>query len=692
MRGRGRDSKVGFSRGSGRGGGFTPRGRGNHSTTPPKPSKVPAFPVVSRTPSAAPAERAYPKHQAQYHGSADDEAPPAAVSARRGREDEDNDFPAVAHPSTVRGRGGAGRGGDSRRGRGFCRGGAPTARRATEADDATATLQQQKPTHVVTTVTADGTELPKRLNNKVFIDGLPYSYDEPGKPSLEDEVMQFATAWKVGKPLRLIKRPGQGFGFLVFNSPHSVPTAVRVLNGRKFLGRALRVEEPKPRDMERLMDVAGMKDIGKSSFQRQVLLTDLAKVSQPEIICEVLRDVAPQLEKKLETIKMTSKNRKAFLTFEDDADVDPAVTFLDGFHLLGRRIGAARAAAPGSTPYSRVPAPSTSRFGSSGASATSRFGSSGAPATSNSGGHATEAEEEETVVPLGVEATAAKASLKKATRIVQASNVTGKTEKYNLLDDGAANIFVGNLSDHITSEQLRDHLSPAGKILECELIVHPETHLSTGIAHVRYALPAYAAYAQQRFHGSRLRGCVLRVDRGGESSVPLASEQPAAAEEEDDYDEDAFIAKRYGVKDKKAFFKGTSLAKEVGAGCDDETDEEVKKMPTRCKKSVRTESQSVKGSATKRTKKEAAPSKKARILNCTIGADMDADDDDGADFVFGGKVPLAGADADDSDDEHFFDVDDVHVPSANKKGGASSAKKGWTPVAPKLRKGKKGKK
>ena len=66
-----------------------------------------------------------------------------------------------------------------------------------------------------------------------------------------------------------------------------------MLNGRKFLGRALRVEEPKPKDLEKMKDVGGMKDMGKDSFTRQVLLTDLAKVAQPEIIREVLCDVAP---------------------------------------------------------------------------------------------------------------------------------------------------------------------------------------------------------------------------------------------------------------------------------------------------------------------------------------------------------------------------------------------------------------
>ncbi|KPA80380.1 putative RNA-binding protein [Leptomonas pyrrhocoris] len=601
-------------------------------------------PAATSAPRRSSLKGATADHHHQHHRSGeDDDAPPVAVSARRSggaaAAAEEEGHAGFVPPSSARGgggedrgrghdrglsrgrgsfrggrgdggfrvgRGGAvGRGADrnfrggrggayaQQRGRGgFARGGG--APRHDDDGNAEEDAREEKksdgPTRVITTVTDSGTELPRKLNTKVFLDGLPYTYTpEPGKPTLEEEVLQFAAAWKVGKPLRLIKKPGQGFGFLVLQSPNSVATAVRVLNGRKFLGRALRVEEPKPKDLEKMKDIGGMKDMGKDSFTRQVLLTDLAKVAQPEIIREVLRDVAPQLEKKLEAIKMTSQNRKAFLTFESETDVAPAITFLDGFHLLGRRISAAQAAAPGSLPFSHG-GTGPSRGGLAAAAAAA----GGASASKNPAAvasHEVDEEEELTVVPLGMApvkssaapstSTPSSAAVRRRENAVQAtaasasgagSNVTGRTEKYNLLDDGPKDIYVGNVGEDVTESQLRQHFTPCGAIRKCEILVHPETHLSTGIAHIEFAVPAYAAYALDRYHGSRLRGCVLRVDRGDAASVPLAAELPPA-EAEDDYDEDAFM-ERYGVKDKKTFFRGTSVAAEMGAAPDFEEEEE----------------------------------------------------------------------------------------------------------------------
>ncbi|TPP50838.1 RNA recognition motif family protein [Leishmania donovani] len=611
--GRGRGSFQ--SRGGGRHAGGSNHGRGGaaataHKSAPArvKRSVVPAFPVVSR--GGEPAEPTTPDE-----GESGGFIPPGSQKQQRGR---GRGVDRVGHgrfneSGGARGRGGEGglrrdrggfRGGVSAssacafssRGRGRGRGGSPysphrgghdssASHHGEEEHDSNEeagfdsnTAKSGPRTRVITTVTANGTELPKKLNTKVFVDGLPYTYAaEPGKPTLEEEVLQFASAWKVGKPLRLIKKPGQGFGFLVLQSPNSVSTAVRVLNGRKFLGRTLRVEEPKPKDLERTKDIGGMKDLGKDSFTRQVLLTDLAKVTQPEIIREVLRDVAPQLEKKLEAIKMTSQNRKAFLTFATEAEVTPAITFLDGFHLLGRRISATKAAAPGSLPYShgatRTPRAAGGLAGKSTAVAS--------PAASGSAAAEADDEEELTVMPLGLEPSkVASAAARRCSRAENVSasatgtgsNVTGRTEKYNLLDDGPKDIYVGNVGEDVTEATLRQHFAPCGAIRKCEILVHPETHLSTGIAHIEFALPAYAAYAQERYHGSRLRGCVLRVDRGETASAPLVAELPPE-EAEEDYDEDAYM-ERYGVKDKRKYFKGTSVAAEMGAdpNVDDDDD------------------------------------------------------------------------------------------------------------------------
>ncbi|EKF98427.1 nuclear cap binding protein, putative [Trypanosoma cruzi] len=486
-----------------------------------------------------------------------------------------------------------------------------------------------KQRHVKTMLTEEGTELPKKLNNKVFIDGLPYEHKAtPGSSTLEEELMQFVAAWKVGKPVRLIKREGQGFGFLVFHSPHSVDVAVRVLNGRKFLGRKLRVEVPKPKDMT-TNDVDISLDAGKSSFARQVLLSDLAKITQPEIVREILRDVAPQLEKRLESIKMTSRNRKAFLTFLSADDVEPAVRFLDGFSMLGRRITAARAAAPGSLPYTKSPGHVLSHK------------RSGASADEESRGEAMhagilhgDADEEECgqpVLPLGVvNPPAAQQEARRAGRNVakelKPSNITGVTEKYNLLEEGPAEVFVGNLGEEITEEQLRCHFSVCGRILSCDLIVNKSTSLPTGIARILFSLPAYASYAQKHLHGSCLHGHVIRVDRGEEPSAPLASDL-APHDGEDVVDEDGYMA-HYGVKDKAAYFKGTSLEER----CDGRN-------------------------KSKRARETAVDTKKKRRKTKDEA------------FKSSGFISAGGSDDDDEEEEErFHDVDKVIVPVTASSG------------------------
>ncbi|KAG5497259.1 hypothetical protein JIQ42_03742 [Leishmania sp. Namibia] len=698
------------SRGGGRGAGVGSQRHGGtvaaaHKSAPApvKRSVVPAFPVISRGAALAAPTKPTGCYDSQQRGQRgqkrqgslsvhDDDAPPVAVSARRGpaaeAEGESSGFippisqqqrgrvgsrgaASASSPSTPssRGRGCGGSPYLSRRG--AHQTGASSHEEEHGSDEETAresnAAKSGGRTRVITTVTASGTEIPKKLNTKVFIDGLPYTYAaEPGNPTLEDELLQFALAWKVGKPLRLIKKPGQGFGFLVLQSPNSVSTAVRVLNGRKFLGRTLRVEEPKPKDLEKLKDIGGMKDMGKDSFTRQVLLTDLAKVAQPEIIREVLRDVAPQLEKKLETIKMTSKNRKAFLTFATEADVAPAITFLDGFLLLGRRISATKAAAPGSLPYSNGALRVSRAVGG-----LSDKGP-GAASLAGSGSAATEADDDEelAVMPLGLEpAKATSAALSSAatrrrapaesapsSAAGTASNVTGRTEKYNLLDDGPNDIYVGNVGEDVTEAQLRQHFAPCGAIRKCEILVHPETHLSSGIAHVEFALSAYAAYAQERYHGSRLRGCVLRVDRGETASAPLVAEMPPV-EAEDDDDEDAYM-ERYGVKDKKKYFKGTSVAAEMGADPNTDDDDSVTEdARVVCARSAPKKNGKRQRGDGKTAVQGPAAAKRKR-----------------------GEVPANGSD---DDEERFFDVDTVPVAAsgAAARGTSHASRKKVTRTA-----------
>lgn len=505
-----------------------------------------------------------------------------------------------------------------------------------------------------------GSEVPQRLNNKVFIDGLPYEYKpEPGKACLEEELTQFVQDWKVGKVMRLIKRDGQGFGYLAFRSPNSVEVAVRVLNGRKFLGRALRVEVPKPRDLERMNDVAAMKDHGKTSFARQVLLSDLAKSSQPEIIREILRDVAPQLEEKIETIKMTSNNRKAFLTLSSEGDVEPAVRFLNGYSMLGRNISAQQALAPGSLPYSKVTTPAARNV-------TSDNDAQHQQDTTTSLNKKTSFEDEDDddlLIPLGAQPIATDATKKTllARTTPGSTPSAAKQTKYNLLEKGAADIYVGNLPEDITSEQVRKHFSACGVIKSCEVLVNPATRQSMGIAKIIFALPGYAKYAQENLHGSRLAGATLRVDRGDEANAdPISSTTVVSMNDDDEIDEDALL-KHHGIRNKEAYFRGTSVAEDVVP----QRSSKLAGQEVASKKRVRDEPE-----------RKASSSRHNMEQGMARGSAVADDDDDEDALPFGAE--------DDSDDEVFEDMD---VPKRSKKNKFKAAGNNVKKSAPKMSRG-----
>ena len=422
------------------------------------------------------------------------------------------------------------------------------------------------PSHVTKTiVTADGSEIPQRLNNKVFVDGLPFHHTpKPGEGTLEDQLAQFVQDWKVGRVMHLSKKDGQGFGYLAFRSPNSVDVAVRVLNGRKFLGRHLRVEAPKAREEGKSatgdgQGEEGNTNIGASSFGRQILLSDLAKIAQPEIIREVLRDVAPQLEERIVAIKMCGGNRKAFLTLREEGDVEPGVRFLNGFSLFGRNVCAERAMPPGSLPYSKARPISKQQEGFS-------AGSGAAAAQSLFSG----ADDEIELVPLGAAPAAAPSrssaaavpARKPPSSAAPAAVTSAVAAKYNSKDNGPREVYVGNISDSTTAAQLRTHFSTCGMIHQCELMYNPATKLPLGIAKIEFAAPASAGVAQQNLHGSRLNGSVLRVDRGAEISAPLASEKLKRTLQEDvdadAVDEDALL-QHHGVRNKNKYFQGTSF-------------------------------------------------------------------------------------------------------------------------------------
>lgn len=512
-----------------------------------------------------------------------------------------------------RGRGFADRGG---RGAGRGRGNA----RVTfdDSDD------DRAPANPVTTVIRDdGTEVPAKVNNKVFVDGLPYTEPKEGK-SLFDQLTDFAAEWKVGKVVALAKKDGQGFGYLAFRSPNSVDVACRVLNGRKFLGRALRIELPKQRE--------GFKHVTASEtpHDRQVLLTDLSKICTPDVIREVIRDSAPALEERVEQIKLVSAGRKAFVTVSSSADVEPFVNFMHGFKLLGRRIAAEPARPPGALPFSRSIAPkaytSDAVAGATGESTHADVSSCVARAVGAS----------DAVVGSNAE--------KKFPMPVLGERAAG-TAAVRFDERGSKEVIVANVPDEVTAADLKAHFAKCGTVKAVSVIVNPHTHEPSGLARISFALAGHARVAAASLNNSRLKGSTLRVDRDGEDAsmnVTVGSEGVVAsktlAREAIEVNDDAMaeVARKFGVKHPKKFAE--QHVKE----------QREQQAATAAQRREEREQQAATAAQDREEQREqpAATAVQRRVKAATVDFDN---------VVY--EAPLASAASDSDDDvEHFADV------------------------------------
>ena len=580
------------------------------------------------------------------------------------------------------------RGGFGARG-GFASGPRPTRKSFNDDDDApkgsdeddTENHDSAKVGRVVhTTVNEDGSEVPQRLNNKVFIDGLPFNHDptrHEGK-SLDDLLLQFVNDWKVGKMMHLTKKPGQGFGYLAFRSPNSVETAINVLNGRKFLGRALRVQLPKTAEEATPSAAAifkGKQQERTQNAERQVLLSDMAKIAEPEIIREVLRGVAPHLEDKIENIKMVSGNRKAFVTMRSVEDVDAAVTFLNGFSLLGRTIACNRAQAPGMMPYSRV-APITAQTEDTVTKVTPW-------AVAGIKTKFVDHDDDDEAVPLGVNAVLPQAAAPAAGQAIPQKSFEGPTE-----------VYVSNLPDDVTESSLKQHFSKCGVIKTVSLVANG------GVAVVTFASATAATFATNTLNHSHLHGSPIQVGTGEEvakvvttsngKNITTADEES----EEEDIDEEGFLRAR-GISNPKAYFANlpqTTLAEKKEAKKDrkkrdrDGDDAEVApavEAEATTKKSRVEEKKAKKPVKTPLdVKAEVAPKKQQNKKETNMIVTKDVVSFDDAEEVASKSkstrktavAKAAVAEASDSDEEVFADVD-VSKPIAAKKNFKKAGKK-----------------
>ena len=540
---------------------------------------------------------------------------------------------------------------------------------AKNGDDEETDVPSAKTGRVIhTTVNEDGSEVPQRLNNKVFIDGLPFNHDptrHDGK-SLDDLLQQFVNDWKVGRMMHLTKKPGQGFGYLAFRSPNSVETAINVLNGRKFLGRALRVQLPKTAGEVAPSAAAVFKVKQQERTQnaeRQVLLSDLAKIAEPEIIREVLRGVAPHLEDKIENIKMVSGNRKAFVTMKNVEDVDAAVTFLNGFSLLGRTIACNRAQAPGMMPYSRV-APITAQSEDAVVKKTP-WAVAGIKTKFQD-------DDEDEAVPLGMSSVLPQAS--SSTAAPHQSSMSHKAF------EGPKEVYVSNLPEDVTEASLKQHFSKCGVIKSVSLVANG------GVAVVTFASSTAATFATNTLNHSHLHGAPIQVGSGEEVATMTTSgsgkniSHGEEEESEEEIDEEGYLRAR-GIHNPKAYFasvpQGTLAEKKAvkkdKKKRDRDAGESAAAAPTPLEeattKKSRTEKAPKKAEANKVEEDFAPKAKKAsKIVSKEV---VSFDDEDDFAPKKGSKksgAPAAAkkADASDSDEEHFADVDAKPV---GKKGG-----------------------
>ncbi|HKX30277.1 MAG TPA: RNA-binding protein [Blastocatellia bacterium] len=76
----------------------------------------------------------------------------------------------------------------------------------------------------------------------------------------------------------------------------------------------------------------------------------------------------------------------------------------------------------------------------------------------------------------------------------------------------SAKLYVGNLSNETTSEELQNLFSAVGVVQSCQLIIDRGTGLSKGFAFVEMNSAETARAAKEKFNGQDLHGKSLKVD------------------------------------------------------------------------------------------------------------------------------------------------------------------------------------
>ena len=73
-------------------------------------------------------------------------------------------------------------------------------------------------------------------------------------------------------------------------------------------------------------------------------------------------------------------------------------------------------------------------------------------------------------------------------------------------------LFVGNLSEEITSAEIRDLFSAVGVVESCQVVTDRGTGRSKGFGFVEMNSREAANAAKEKFNGHNLHGKTIRVD------------------------------------------------------------------------------------------------------------------------------------------------------------------------------------
>lgn len=102
------------------------------------------------------------------------------------------------------------------------------------------------------------------MAKKLFVGNLPYSTNDQG---LNDMFSEFGTVGSANIITDKFTGRSRGFGFVEFEDDGEAEKAIEAMNGKEFDGRAIVVNEARPR--EERPNNGGSRDGGRGGYDRR---------------------------------------------------------------------------------------------------------------------------------------------------------------------------------------------------------------------------------------------------------------------------------------------------------------------------------------------------------------------------------------------------------------------------------------